>query len=295
MGMNQGPAYFTRSRSSPVRRPRSYSRSPEKLLKEEDHTPNHHLGHLLGVLVLDHVPDQGLLITSEVGLDLHPTADPPQGMKHIFQHEKGKFHKSWGIRNFFLKNVVSHLRGIPDLNKFFEGYGIPQYVWTNAQEDSKIEPAEIAEYSAIEQAVSIWWLSNNKPLYWKIEQLQVGFENLKIGKFFKAMLERHPQMNPSFHDIQFGLPENGQAAPSSGPPTPCNITVEYAEKQISKRERNFLKFLSALIYKSEFVDRISVATSLDAVALLTIQAIYHDPKRAAWTTQEYIAYHILVT
>ena len=41
-------------------------------------------------------------------------------------------------------------------NKFFEG--IRQYVWTNAQEDSKIEPAEIAEYSAIEQAVSIWWL-----------------------------------------------------------------------------------------------------------------------------------------
>ena len=30
MGMNQGPAYFTRSRSSPVRRPRSYSRSPSK-------------------------------------------------------------------------------------------------------------------------------------------------------------------------------------------------------------------------------------------------------------------------
>ena len=126
--------------------------------------------------------------------------------------------------------MVSHLRGIPDLNNFFEGCGIPQYVWTNVQKDSKIEPD-----IAIEQAVSIWWLSNNKPLYWKIEQLQAGFENLNIGKFFMAMLERHPQMNPSFHDIQLDLPENGQAAPSSGPPTPCNFTVEYAEKQISKR------------------------------------------------------------
>ena len=71
-----------------------------------------------------------------------------------------------------------------DLNKFFEGCAIPQYVWTNAQQDSKIEPAEIAEYSAIEQAVSICWLSNNKPLYSKIEQLQAGFENSSIGKFF---------------------------------------------------------------------------------------------------------------
>ena len=38
-----------------------------------------------------------------------------------------------------------------------------------------------------------------------------------------------------------------------------------------------------------------MATSLDAAALLTIQAIFHDPKRSEWTIQEYIAYHILVT
>ena len=76
---------------------------------------------------------------------------------------------------------------------------------------------------------------------------------------------------------------------------PCNITVEYAEKQISKRERNFLQYLSTLVYKSEFVNKLAFETFLDAAALLPIQAIYHDPKRAEWTTQEYIAYHILVT
>ena len=114
--------------------------------------------------------------------------------------------------------MVSCLRGIPGLDNFFEGCGVPQYVWTNAQEDSKIEPAEVAEYSAIEQAVSIWWLSNNKPLYLKIEPLQAGFETLNIGKFCKSILERHPQMNPSFNDIQLDLPEDSQAAPSSAPP-----------------------------------------------------------------------------
>ena len=126
--------------------------------------------------------------------------------------------------------MVSCLKGIPDPDKFFEGCGIPQYVWTNAQEDSKIEPAEMAEYSVIEQAVSIWWLSNNKPLYWKIEQLEAGFEKLNIRKFFKSMLERHPQMNPFFHEIQLDLPEDGQTAPSSGPHIHHNITVEYAER-----------------------------------------------------------------
>ena len=93
---------------------------------------------------------------------------------------------------------------MPDLNRLFEGCGVSQYV------------------------------------YWKIEQLQAGFEKLNIGKFFKSMLERHPQVNPSFHDIQLDLPEDSQAAPSSGPPIPHKITVEYALRQISKRERNFL-------------------------------------------------------
>ena len=115
---------------------------------------------------------------------------------------------------------------MPNLDSFFEGCEIPPYVWRNAQEDSKIGPAGMAEYSAIEQAVCIWWLSNNKPLYWKIKHLQAGFENLYIGKFFKSMLERHPQMYPSYHDIQLDLPETDQAAPSSDSHTPNNITVE---------------------------------------------------------------------
>ena len=57
---------------------------------------------------------------------------------------------------------------MPNSDRFFERCEIPLYVWKNAQEDSKIEPAEMAEYSAIVQAVCIWWFSNNKPLYWKL-------------------------------------------------------------------------------------------------------------------------------
>ena len=49
----------------------------------------------------------------------------------------------------------------------------------------------------------------------EIEHLQAGFENLNVGKFFKFMLERHPQMYPSYHDIQLDLSETDQAAPSS--------------------------------------------------------------------------------
>ena len=154
----------------------------------------------------------------------------------------------------------------------------------------------MAEYSAIEQTISTWWISNKtKPLYWKIDQLQSGFEELNIGRFFRNMLERHPQMDPSYHEIQLDLPGDNQTSSRANLPPPRNITVEYAEKQMSHNERNFLQMLSTFTNTPECVDEIAVATSLDAAALLTIQAIYHDPKRAEWTTCEYIAYHILIT
>ena len=183
-----------------------------------------------------------------------------------------------------------------NLDKFFEVCGIPQYVWKNAQEDNKIEPAEVAEYSAIEQTISTWWISNKtKPLYWKIDQLQAGFEELNIGRFFRNMLERHLQMDPSYHEIQLDLPGDNQTCSRADLPPPRNITVEYAEKQMSHSERHLLQMLSTFTNRPACVDEIAVATSLDASALLTIQAIYHDPKRAEWTTYEYIAYHILIT
>ena len=116
------------------------------------------------------------------------------------------------------------------LNKFFEACGIPQYVWKNGQEDSKIEPAEVAEYSATEQAISTWWISNKtKPLYWRIDQLQAGFEELNIGQFFRNMLKRHPQMDPTYHEIQLDLPGNNQTSSTTNSHPPhnvrCNLTV----------------------------------------------------------------------
>ena len=100
---------------------------------------------------------------------------------------------------------------MPNLDKFFEACGIPRYVWKNTQEDSKIGPSEMAEYLAIEQAICTWWVSSNtKPLYWKIDQLQAGFDKLNIGGVFNNMLERHPQIDPSYHKIQLDLPDDNQ-------------------------------------------------------------------------------------
>ena len=299
MGLNQGPAYFARSRSSPVRRPRSYSqsysRSPSKTPERRrscSKSPSRSPVRCPSIRSCTRSRSASYTRSRSQSPSYSRTPPPHESYIPIWKRQIARFPE---YQRYFLRNVVSRLRGMPDLNKFFEVCGILQYVWKNAQEDSKM-PAEVAEYSAIEQTISIWWISNKtKPLYWKIDQLQAGFEELNIGRFFRNMLERHPQMDPSYHEIQFDLPGDSQTGSRADLPPPRNITVEYAEKQMSHSERHLLQMLSTFTNRPACVDEIAVATSLDASALRTIQAIYHDPKRAEWTTYEYIAYHILIT
>ena len=115
--------------------------------------------------------------------NIHPSYSqtPPQHETYIpiWKRQVNMFPE---YQRHFLRNVVSRRRGMPNLDSFFDICGVPQYVWKHAQEDSKIEPAEVAEYSAIEQAIGTWWVSNKtKPLYWIVDQLQAGFEELRIG------------------------------------------------------------------------------------------------------------------
>ena len=185
--MNQGPAYFTKSRSSSVRRPRSYSRSPSKTLERwRSYSKSPSRSPVRCPSIRSCTRSRSASYTKSRSRSPSHSRSSPRHKAYI-PTWKRQLAQVPGYQKDFLRNVASHLWGMPDLNKFFEGCEIPQYVWKNAQEDSKIEPDKMAEYSAIEQAISIWWLSNNKPLYWKIE-LQAGFDRLNIGKFFKSML-----------------------------------------------------------------------------------------------------------
>ena len=70
-------------------------------MKEEDHTQDHPLGHLSGVLVLGPALDQDLLLIPEVDLDPPPIIDPPQGIKPTSLYGRDSLHKSLGIRKIF--------------------------------------------------------------------------------------------------------------------------------------------------------------------------------------------------
>ena len=146
MGMNQGPAYFTKSRSSPVRRPRSYSRSPSK-------TPERRRSYSKSPSRSPvRCPSIRSCTRSRSASYTRSRSRSPSCGRSSPRHEayipawKRQFAQVPGYQKDFLRNVVFCLRGMPNLDRFFEGCEIPLYVWRNAQEDSKIEPAEMAEY-----------------------------------------------------------------------------------------------------------------------------------------------------
>ena len=84
---------------------------PAKLLKGEDHAPNHLLGHLSGVLVLDHVQDQDLLLMLEVDLSPHLIAKHLLNMRLTYQFGKDKLICSLNIRDISLEMLCLEIEG----------------------------------------------------------------------------------------------------------------------------------------------------------------------------------------
>ena len=297
VGLNQGPAYFNRCRSSPNRRPRSYSRSysrsPSKTPERRrscSKSPSRSPVRCPSIRSCTKSRSTSYARSRSQSPSYSQT---PPNMSLTYQYGKGKLICSLIIRDISLEMLYRDLGAcliwIVSLT-FVESHNM------SGNMPRRTARLSLLRCSAIEQAIGTWWISNKtKPLYWIVEQLQTGFEELRIGRFFRDMLQRHPQMDPSYHEIKLDLPGASPAGPGSDLPPPRNITVEYAEKQMSSNERHLLHKLSSFTNRPACVDEIAVATSMDASALLNIQAIYHDPKRAEWTTYEYIAYHILIT
>ena len=132
IGMNQGPAYFIRSRSSPVRRTRFYFRSPSKTPeRRRSYSKSPSRSPVRCPSIRSCTRSRSASYTrSRSGSPFYSRSSP--------RHEvyipawKRQFAQVPGYQKDFLRNVVSHLKGMPNLNRFFEGCEIPHCVWRNA-------------------------------------------------------------------------------------------------------------------------------------------------------------------
>ena len=123
MGMNQGPAYFTRSRSSPFRRPRSYSRSPSKTPeRRRSYSKSPSRSPVRCPSIRSCTRSRSASYTRSRSRSPSYSSSSPRHEAYI-PAWKRQLAQVPGYQKNFLRNVVSHLRGMPDLNKFFGGCG----------------------------------------------------------------------------------------------------------------------------------------------------------------------------
>ena len=119
MGLNQGPAYFTRSRSSPVRRPRSYSRSPSKTPERRSCSKSPSRSPVRCPSIRSCTRSRSASNTRSRSQSPSYSRSFPSHEAHvpIWERHLAKFPE---YQRNFLRNVVSQLKGMPNLNRFFE-------------------------------------------------------------------------------------------------------------------------------------------------------------------------------
>ena len=124
MGLNKGPAYFTRSRSIPDKRPRSYSRSYSR---SPSKTPERRRSPVRCPSIRSCTKSRSASYARSRSQSPFHSWTPPQHEPYI-PIWKRQVNMLPDYQRHFLRNVVSRLRGMPNLDSFFDICGVPQYI-----------------------------------------------------------------------------------------------------------------------------------------------------------------------
>ena len=121
------------------------------------------------------------------------------------------------------------------------------------------------------QALTIWWLSSNRPAIWKSERIRQGFVKLHMPGIHSCLIKRHPTMDPKppVLTIQNG-PQPGTSGQMSTRPVKY-LSMEYITLYLKSTEYDFLRELSKLIKTPENAYGISCITNLPEATFVCIR------------------------
>ena len=75
----------------------------------------------------------------------------------------------------FIWDVVSYISNLQAFFDFAIGCGIPSHIVRKAIEDNDPSDDDISLEECVVQALTIWWISSNRPAFWKSEKIKQGF------------------------------------------------------------------------------------------------------------------------
>ena len=66
-----------------------------------------------------------------------------------------------------------------------------------AIEDNDPSDGDISLEDCVVQALTIWWISFNRPAIWKSEKIRQGFVKLHMPRIYACLIKRHPTLDPT--------------------------------------------------------------------------------------------------
>ena len=142
-----------------------------------------------------------------------------------------------------------------NLQAFFDfaiGCGIPSYMVRKAIEDNDPSDDDISLEECVVQALTVWWLSTNRPAIWKSKKIRQDFVKLHMPGIYACLIKRHPTLDltPPEPTPQNG-PQPGTSGQMSTRPEKY-LSLESVALKLISTEYDFLRELSCLIQTNAY-------------------------------------------
>ena len=162
----------------------------------------------------------------------------------------------------FMWDIVSYFSNLQAFFDFSIGCGIPSHKVQRAIEDNDPSDDDISLEDCVVQALTVWWLSSNRPAIWKSERIRQGFVKLHMPGIHSCLIERHPTMDPKppVPTNQNGLQPSTSGQMFTRPDK--YLSMEYITFYLKSTEYDFLRELSRVIKTPENACGISCVTNL---------------------------------
>ena len=190
----------------------------------------------------------------------------------------------------FIWNIVSYISNLQAFFDFAIGCGIPSHIVQRAIKDNDPSDADISLEDCVVQALTVWWLSSNRPAIWKSERIRQSFVKLHMPGIHSCLIKRHPTMDPKppVPTNQNG-PQPGTSGQMSTRPVKY-LSMEYITLYLKSTEYDFLRELSKLIKTPKNAYGISCITNMPFVCIRQVHTCFGLSVKEI---QGRIAFHIL--
>ena len=102
-----------------------------------------------------------------------------------------------GEHSEFIWDIVSYISNLQAFFDFALGCGIPSQIVQRAIEDNDPSDDDISLEDCVAQALTVWWLSSNRPAIWKSDRIRLGFVKLHMSGIHTCLIKRHPTVDPN--------------------------------------------------------------------------------------------------